>query len=257
MSNNPFLKTKESSKVVNNRFHSLQDDDNTSLYKYSSNNKKNITYDSSSNSFTQPSRPDRDRDRDRDMDKPSDRDRNINRDRDNNYRNNNNFIRSKPRYPSPPPPIVDIQINNTELFPDLISKNNNTTNSVKTSTNFKQILTNVVEVQKPKKNPIPPGWVSITMSNNNIVYENEQLTPFLIKHQKQEQIQIEKENDINYSMNIAINSMRKIWDRYENEYNEIHGEGAYEEKFRLSPVYASDYYSESDEETFEEENDEL
>lgn len=242
MSNNPFLKTKESSKVVNNRFHSLQDDDNTSLYKDSSNNKKNITYDSSSNSFTQPLRPDRDRDRDR----------------NNNYRKNNDFTKFKPREPSPPPPILDIEINNIELFPDLISKNNNTTNSVKTSTNFKQILTNVVEVQKPKKNPIPPGWVSITMSNNNIVYENGQLTPFLIKHQKQEQIQIEKENDINYSMNIAINSMRKIWDRYENEYNEIHGEGAYEEKFRLAPVYGPEYDSESDEETFEEEeNDEL
>jgi len=248
MSNNPFLKSKES----NNRFESLHDD-----YKESSNknNKKSITYEPSANSFTQPSRPHRDIDRNRDRNR--DRDNNY-RNRDNNYRNNNNFIRSKPRDPSPPPPIVDIELNNTELFPDLtINNNNNTTNTLKSATNFKQILTNVVEVQKPKKNPITPGWVSITMINGNIVYENGPLTPFLIKQQKQEELQIERENDLNYSMNMAINSMRKNWDRYENEYNEIHGEGAYEERFRLSPVYGPEYDTESEEESVEEESDEL
>lgn len=245
MSNNPFLKSKESCKLVNNRFESLQDD-----YKESSNknNKKSITYEPSANSFTQPSRPHRDKDNYRDRDNYRYRD---------NYRNNNNFIRSKPRDPSPPPPITNIQINNTELFPDLISKNVNTTNTLKLATNFKQILTNVIEVQKPKKNPIPPGWVSISMINGNPVYQNGALTPFLIKQQKQEELQIERENDLNYSMNMAINSMSKNWNRYENEYNEIHGEGAYEERFRLSPVYGPEYDTESEDESVEEESDEL
>ena len=131
MSNNPFLKSKES----NNRFNFLDDEDTNKSFKESSNksNRKNIDYDSSQNSFTQSSRP-RDRDRDRDRD---------------SYRNNNrrnNDYNPRPREPSPPPVVVNLDAADSNLFPELAPIKENTT-SVKASTNFKDVLTHVIEVK--------------------------------------------------------------------------------------------------------------
>jgi hypothetical protein len=50
----------------------------------------------------------------------------------------------------------------------------------------------------------------------------------------------------------VVEAMKKNWYLNERIYDSIHGEGAYEERFRLTPVYESEYETESDEE--EEEN---
>jgi hypothetical protein len=236
MSNNPFLKSKES----NNRFNFLDDEDtNKSSFKEYSNksNRKNIEYDASQNSFTKPSKP-RDRDRDRDSYRQNNR-------RHNDYR---------PREPSPPP-VVELDANDTTLFPELTPIKENTT-IVKASTNFKDILTTVIEQEKPKTNPIPPGWVKISSINRKIVYNYGTKTDWMMKQEKQEEIQTQLDEDPNYIMFQAIEQMKKNWDLYERNYDSINGEGAYDERFRLSPVYGPEYDTESESEEEDNSQDE-
>jgi hypothetical protein len=234
MSNNPFLKPKESI----NRFNFLDDaDTKKSSFKESSSksNRKNIDYDSSQNAFTQPSRP-KDRDRDRDRDRDSHR---------NNNRRNNDY-KSRPREPSPPPVIVELDATDTNLFPELTPINEN--NIIKSSTNFKEILTTVVEDENPKVNIIPAGWAKLTPINGKTVIEYGQKTAWMIKREKREEIQTQLEEDPNYIMFQAIEQMKHNLDLYERNYDSIHGEGAYAEKFRLYPVYGPEYDTESEEE---------
>jgi len=239
MSNNPFLKSKESNKQKesNNRFASLQEDDTSSNFKNSSQkSNKKIEYEQTQNVFTQSSfkseRPER---------------------RDNSY--NRSFKdQNKKREPSPPP----IDSNDLNLFPDLapikqITSSNN--NNIEQSSKFKDILTHVVKDDTPKQNPVPDGWVKIVMVNRDIVYEYGPPTPWMIRQQKQEELQKQREEDPNYIMNCAINAMKKNWERYEREYDEIHGEGAYEAKFRLPPVYGPEYDESESEEEYSDEDD--
>lgn len=237
MSNNPFLKSKES----NNRFKFLDDDDSKSSFKETNKSKRqNIEYESSQNSFTQSSRP-KDRDRDRDS-----------------YRNNNrrnNDYKPRPREPSPPPVIVNLDASDSNLFPELAPIKENTT-IVKASTNFKDILTNVIEDEKPKGNPIPPGWARLSLNKNRkTVIEYGPKTAWMIKQEQKEQLEKEQEDDPNYIMFHAIEAMKKNWERYEREYDELYGEGAYSERFRLPPVYGPEYDTESEEEEEESEDD--
>jgi len=232
MSNNPFLKSKES----NNRFSSLQDDDKSS-FKESSNkscklvNRKNIEYEASQNSFKQSSKPQRNRDQDSDS--------RFNR-------RDDKFTKPKPREPSPPP-VVGPDATDINLFPELIPiKENSTTSKNEVSTKFKDILKNVIEEEKPKENPIPPGWVRLSLVNRQTVIEYGPPTPWMIKQQQKEELQKQLEDDPNYIMFQAIEAMKKNWERHEREYDEINGEGAYAERFRLPPVYGPEYDTETE-----------
>ena len=49
------------------------------------------------------------------------------------------------------------------------------------------------------------------------------------------------------------NALQTNYEIYEKEYDSINGEGSYDNKFRLSPVYGSEYDSNSE---IEENNDE-
>lgn len=246
MSNNPFLKSKES----NNRFNFLDDDDSKSSFKESNKSKiKNFEYKASQNSFTQPSKHERTH-------------RFRVRDREGDHRNNrrNNDFRSKQKEFSPSQEIVtqNIDTNNTELFPELTPiKNNNVVNTVETSVNFKDIFNNVVStVETEKKNPIPPGWLQLSLNKNRqTVIECGPKTAWMIKQEQKEKLEKEQEDDPNYIMFHAIEAMKKNWERYEREYDEYHGDGAYAERFRLSPVYGPEYDTESDEEEEDSEDD--
>ena len=226
MSNNPFLKSKQDYKPreSNNRFSSLDDDDTTnkSLFKDSSNktNKKNIEYNSAGNSFTQTSKPHRDRDTRR-----------------------SNETRSKPRET---PQIVAPNPNDINLFPELVNMKETITNTFESSTNFKDILTNVIEEEKPKENPIPPGWKQLSRVNGQTFAKNGDLTQYMIKMQQKEDLKTKQENDPNHIMFNAIESMKKNWDHYQRDYDEINGVGAYDENFILTPVYGTDCDTESE-----------
>jgi hypothetical protein len=214
MSNNPFLKTNESS-----RFSSLVDSSDTSTKKSDfRDSAKNKNYDPSSNSFKQSYRRNRD----------------------------SNYPFHKPKESKP---IITL-----ESFPDLIPTTTSTVlPNPEHSIKFKEILINITindnDNNTPDKNKITPGWVEIKKVGKEIVYEYGKQTFSNIKQQYQEEQQDQKEqqdqedleNDINFQMNEAIERMKECWDRYEREYDDLHGEGAYAEKFRLPLVYGIDY----------------
>lgn len=238
MSNNPFLKPKETNKY-NDRFNFLQDDEKSSSFKEQNNkSKKNIKYEQTTNTFTQPPKIEKDRDTDRNIDRNRDR----NRPSKNHFKKNNDILDKSQE----PPPELDAT--NDELFPELISVKQNSVNINTSSTKFRDIVTNGIKDDIPKDETISPGWLRIYKVNGKFVHEYGPPTPYMIQIQKEEEKQQELENDPNYLMNCAIEIMKMNWKRYEYQYDEIHGEGAYDRRFRLPHVYGSEYDTESDEE---------
>lgn len=238
MSNNPFLKSNETSKHLNNRFSFLDDEDTPKKlsFKESSNNsnRKNIEYESLRNSFSQP-QSDRNRDRE-------------------SYRPYNTF---RPRHLEPPPPPKQIDGKDTALFPELISnKYTENTKNIEVSTKFKDILANVIEDDKPKSNIIPLGWTRLSLANRKTVIEHGRPTYWMIKQQKQEQLEKNQEDDSYYIMTKTVEAMKKNWARYEREYDEINGEHSYAERFRLPSIYGYEYDSESEDEYTDDYTDE-
>jgi len=236
MSNNPFLKSKESNKnsnnnsnkTSNNRFQFLEPDeaDNKTLKKEK---KISSKYDSTDNSFTKPSIRREDR------------------------REYNNYRNRPPQ--KKPEPIKEVTIDiTTEYFPDLVPAKTESSElsepSIKQSklyVNFKDIVnTRIQEEIIIETDIVNPGWVKISKSktSNELIWKYGPSTEYTIKVKKQEEL----ENNINYCMNKAIETMKERWDKYEKEYDEINGEGAYAEKFRSSPVYGPEYDTESDDE---------
>lgn len=214
MKHNPFLQSNNS----NNRFSSLQDDDN-SLFKDTSNKPRKQF--ETSNTFTYTDRP-----------KYTD-----------SYKNNRQNIHFKPKLETPSAIYVDT--NNTELFPELgtsISTIENTHNSIKPSKNFKHILTNIIDNNDQKTNsiiPVSPGWVRISSVNRQTVFEHSFHSPF-INYQYNKELERPNPNETNFSMSNAIESMKKNWEQYEKEYNDKNGEGAYADTFCLQPLYENE-----------------
>jgi hypothetical protein len=117
----------------------------------------------------------------------------------------------------------------------------------KLNVNFKDIVnTRIEEEIIIETDIVNPGWVQISKSktSNELIWKYGPSTEYTIKLKKQEEL----ENDLNYCMNKAIETMKERWDKYEQEYDEINGEGAYDEKFRSSPVYGPEYDTETDDE---------
>jgi hypothetical protein len=204
MSNNRFLKS-------NNRFQFLEPDENPLKQE-----KKIISkYDSTDNSFTKSS------------DRRDDR-------RDDRNRQPTKHIKAI---------IIDIT---TEYFPELIPIKNEPSQVIQQSNqyiNFKDIVnTKIQEEIIDETKIINHGWVRISKSktNNEIIWKYGPPTKFEIKLQKQEEL----ENNINYSMNKSIEIIQERWDKYKEEYDELNGEGSYDEKYSLSPVYGPEYDTE-------------
>lgn len=117
---------------------------------------------------------------------------------------------------------------------------------------YSKIVKNVVAVEKPKKNPIQSGWVQVSFNNNNqIIYNYGDPTPNMIKRSKQEEIN----NNFHINATKVFDKMIDKWTDYENLYDEINGENAYAEKYRLPPVYNED--DDEDDENEEDNDDEI
>jgi hypothetical protein len=232
MRNNRFLNKKE-----NNRFKFLNDDDTDNSSLKNKQNKKKVEYEPSKNSFTQPLR---ERVQQRYDDGYKHRDRDINRWYGNKeYEHINNRFKSDTKKQLPQ---VEIDFNNTELFPELIDKKENNINDNSDMLNFKYILNNIEDTPK-NTDKILPGWIQITMVNKKVVIENGPPTLYSINMEKQKEL----ENDINYNINNIVKAMTKIYEENEKSYDSINGEGAYEERFKLLPVYGPEYDSEGEE----------
>ena len=137
-----------------------------------------------------------------------------------------------------------IELNNANVFPDLVLIKKNTQPNLE-ECKFKNILTNIIiNHEPPKIHLIPHGCVEITRILNKYVYEYGETTNF-----------IKKEENLNYIMNNLIETMKQKWDKYENDYDNIYGEGVYANKFRLPPDdLTSEEQNNSDEYDSDEDN---
>lgn len=218
MSNNTF---------TNNRFHFLDDDNNKAPFKSVKKEKKTALYESSNNSFS------RDRERPRYNDYPS-----------------HNSFRQINKESSKTKEVKSFNIQEIE-FPEIhqsIKASNETSSD---SFKFKDALNKKKDKMlnsELAKNTVKPGWVEISRVNRKTVIKEGQLTPYFIEQKKKE----EYEKTTNYLMNTAITTMIKRWERYIEEYNSIHGDGAYEELYVLPHTYGPEYDTE---EELEDSND--
>lgn len=228
MSSNRFLSPKG-----NNRFNFLKDDDyNIKSSLKNKSNKNHLEYEPSQNSFTRPSQDRNNRNTNRD----TNRDTNRNTNRDNrDYNRINNFKTERQEQL----PKTQVDFNDTTLFPELVKKNNTNKENVESSINFKDVLNITIEDTTEKKDEIPPGWLQMSMVDRKVVLKNG--PPIKDKREKEE-----PENDINYDVSKVIEILRRNYEEYEKNYDSINGEGSYIERFRLSPVYGSEYDTEID-----------
>ena len=158
----------------------------------------------------------------------------------NRYNSNTNKIDDN-RFKSITPDKLDI--NNIKAFPTLVNSKECDT-MIQLTSNFKDILNNVIEENTIEKTDIIlPGWLKLTINNGKVLkkeYEEEQ-------EQEQE--------ELNYNMYKIGNALQTNYELYEKEYDSINGEGSYDTNFRLSPVYGSEYDSNSEGEENNDEND--
>ena len=207
---------------TNNRFHFL-DDDNVANEKFKSvkKEKKSELYDSSNNSFT----------------REKTRFNNNNR-----YSSYNSFNRNN----KTPDKVKEVKIFNIEEtdFPEMENKLlSQQTASV--NINFKDALNKQNEVvlkTEIEQNNVKPGFIEITRINGKTVFKEGSITSYMIEQNEKEEYQ----NTPHFIMNKAVCNMRKGWERYINEYNSIHGEGAYEDMYVLPPVYGPEYDTEEE-----------
>ena len=121
---------------------------------------------------------------------------------------------------------TSIELHNTNLFPDLVPIKTITQTNMECN-KFKNILTNIqINPESPKIHVIPRGCVEIKRIGQKYVYEYG-TTSF---------IQKKEEEELNYIMNNAIELMKKKWEKYENNYDDLYGEGFYANNFRLPPL---------------------
>jgi len=251
MSNNRFLKPKEQNRSreqnrpreQNSRFQFLDKEDAATDTK-----KEKImsAYDSSNNSFTKPSnnfeRPQNNR---RDDNRRDDNRRDDNRRDDNRRDDNRRGFKPRALEPVKVPEIIFTP----ELFPELIHNSNNSQDNIETSTNFKDILNTQLEPEiDPNKNNVEPGFVEITVVDNKFIMKHGPPTHSEIKMNAN----LERENNINYCMNNVVIALGKQWTKYKEEYDNLNGDGSYDELYCLPPVYGPEYDIDTDEETSDE-----
>jgi len=267
MSNNHFLKNKTSSATSKNRFQSLlllEDETGNTPYtenstKHNERNKKGKNESNepiSENTFTRQS---------------SDKSSGYSATNMNNRRRTRNNLQENSKTNNVKKNTVVFSIG-TEFFPDLSGKiQNNVINKDKDKPSESQetkyngegekeepdktiepsdnIINykDVINKQNKKKledndKVVFPGYVEITFKNRQIIY-NYGATTLYEKQMLAKEI---LENSPNYIMNKAIDGIKKNLERYKRDYDDIHGEGAYDDMYVLPPVYEPEYDSDVD-----------
>ena len=138
-------------------------------------------------------------------------------------------------------------VSSQELFPELILKSNDITqdnNSKKKSDNYKNAINLHVEDSKnTTQNKINRGWIEIKIVNGKIITTNGPISTYEIKKEKESNIK----NSPHFIMNKSIKLMQKNWNMYRDYYDNLYGEGSYNETYISSPIYGSEYDTDSDE----------
>jgi hypothetical protein len=131
-----------------------------------------------------------------------------------------------------------------ELFPDLSVNKVGTsivTNTINTnSKNYANIAATVNEEKIAEKNPVLPGWIQYSKSNKNTTFFDVTYGD-KTKRQIEQELQQEKQeallNDPIYIHNKTMFTLANNWNKYKQQYDEIHGEGAYELAYYTEPIY--------------------
>ena len=134
--------------------------------------------------------------------------------------------------------IKTFSLEDTELFPELASLNLNLNKEQKdepspSSISFLNAL-NTFKEEIEDTNKIHPGWISMSFdANRNInVQCADEKTENEIKRE-----QLEKDlEDPNLIMEKVIDVLSKSWQKHINEYDSIHGEGAYDNVHYMEPM---------------------
>ena len=158
--------------------------------------------------------------------------------RDNRYTNKIDDNRFKSITPDP-----KFDVDNIKSFPTLVNAKEYD-KIIQLSSNFKDILNNVIEQDTiENKDIILPGWLQLTILNGKV-----------LKKEIEEEAE-QAQEELNYNMYKIGNALQTNYEIYEKEYDSINGEGSYDKKFRLSPVYGSEYDSNSESEENNDEHD--
>lgn len=176
--------------------------------------------------------------------------------RNNRNDSDNRFFKNKPKQPVHFEPIKkDFTVKQND-FPTL---QNESTNSSSSST-LKQTIS-FVDMMKESMNPenhatvleepVGPGWVSIKRNKetSQIDWKWGPKTEYGKRMDRNDQLQ----DDLNYSMRKAIAKLHYQHVRYEELYNDIYGEGAYDHIYRYGTQDDSttDDETDNDEKTYE------
>jgi hypothetical protein len=194
---------------------------NASKERDKSNNVYNV-YNADTNSFIKSSKRDNDR-------------------RDNDRRDNDRRNQTKSSFKGNEPPksstkefkFID------ELFPELIASTNEREDN--TSTKFKDTLnTTVVEEEFTG---LKPGWMEMYKSDGKIAINYGDLTPNEIRRNELNAI----EENPSFIMNKTINFVMRNREKHIYYYDLLNGDGSYNEKYVMSPVYGPEYDTEEEE----------
>lgn len=126
-----------------------------------------------------------------------------------------------------------------EAFPDLIVGNKPSVNTCVAETKkYSDITATVNEVKKIEKSNVPPGWTQFTRTKGNYRFD-------IVHGEKtKRQLEMEEEDALldnpAYIYNKMITKLSDNWLRYKNQYDSIHGEGAYDLIYYLEPIYPED-----------------
>jgi hypothetical protein len=114
----------------------------------------------------------------------------------------------------------------------------------KIAKDFKDVVNTVIDKTVDDQNSIKPGWVEVTRikGQTRCSYRYGEKTEYQTKIEEIEKIKASP----NYIMNTAINNILKQRERHITEYNNIHGDEAYEDRFIMSPCYGSEYETDGD-----------
>jgi hypothetical protein len=135
------------------------------------------------------------------------------------------------------------------MFPVLID-NTQQADNLGSRQNFKDIVNTKTPLQSDNS-ILKPGWVEITRQNGANVYKYGPTT----KYQKQMEARDEFEASPHYIMNTAIDLISANHRQYIQNYNSIHGDNAYEERYRMESVYGPEYDSETESEDDDDEEE--
>ena len=145
-----------------------------------------------------------------------------------------------------------------ELFPDLsVNKvESSVKNNTNSSNNYATITAKVNKVKIVEKNPVMPGWVQYTKSKSKSKSKSNTIL-FDVTYGDKTKRQIEQEqndamlNDPLYIYNKTMSTLANNWNKYKIQYDELHGEGAYELAYYTKPIYPSldEHFSDDEKES--------